>query len=628
MNVEHSQNRYRSQSPAGPKASELIERLKQFDGPAEHFLVNLLAVQCFLAQAEGGVILRKTQARGIDILAVYPQLEQGATAPVWLAQAVEFTRTIASVDSTTIKALHEPDELYGQTANRHLMIVPLKMTDTSQAVAAFLIETSDRGLLEASRERLELTANLLSLYEMRLTLQRRQADMLRLQIAMETLSAINRPNRFITVAMTLCNEVASRWKCERVSIGLLKGRYVQLKAISNTEKFSRKMKIVQDIESVMEESLDQDIEVVYPPDQEATYISRAACELSRQYGPLALLSLPLRRDGETVAVLTLERRADEPFTPEQIETARLTCELCTARLVNLYETDRWIGARVARDIRRAAAAMVGPRYTWAKIAAMSIFAILVFLIFAKGQFRAEAPFVLEATLQQLVPAPFDGYIKSVGVEEGDMVEAGKTALAELDTAELMLQLAQAKAEKLRYDKEADAARGRLNSAQVQIAEADADRLKAQIDLLQYRINQANITSPIGGIVVKGDLKRAIGAPVKTGDVLFEIAALESLRAELMVPEDQIADIRQGQQGHLATVSYPGQRIEFVVERVNPMAEVVNERNVFKVRVRLLATYPWMRPGMEGVAKISIGKRSYVWIWTRRFANWVRMKFWL
>jgi len=35
----------------------------------------------------------------------------------------------------------------------------------------------------------------------------------------------------------------------------------------------------------------------------------------------------------------------------------------------------------------------------------------------------------------------------------------------------------------------------------------------------------------------------------------------------------------------------------------------------------------MRPGMEGVAKISIDRRHLVWIWTRRLVNWVRMKLW-
>jgi multidrug resistance efflux pump len=257
--------------------------------------------------------------------------------------------------------------------------------------------------------------------------------------------------------------------------------------------------------------------------------------------------------------------------------------------------------------------------------------LIVFLIFAKGQFRAEAPFALEATYQQVVCASFDGYIKSVNVEVGDPVTE-KTILAELDTAELRLKLAGVKAEQAGYLKQVSAAMRDTETAQAQIAQANSDKAQAQIDLFNYLIEQGKVISPISGVVVKGDLKRQIGAPVKTGDVLFEVTPLESLRAELLVPEDQIFDISVGQEGYLATVSYPSQRIKFIVERVNPMAEVVNNRNIFKVRVRLLETHPethsWMRPGMEGVAKISIGKRRYVWIWTRRIVNWLRMKLWL
>jgi hypothetical protein len=59
-----------------------------------------------------------------------------------------------------------------------------------------------------------------------------------------------------------------------------------------------------------------------------------------------------------------------------------------------------------------------------------------------------------------------------------------------------------------------------------------------------------------------------------------------------------------------------------------MAEVVNQRNVFKVRARLTETYPWMRPGMEGVAKVEVGEKHYAWVWTRKLNNWLRMKLWL
>src|SRR3990172_2181011 len=201
-------------------------------------------------------------------------------------------------------------------------------------------------------------------------------------------------------------------------------------------------------------------------------------------------------------------------------------------------------------------------------------------------------------------------------------------MAILDTSELRLKLAAAKAEMSGYIKQASVAMRDGQIAQSQIAKANADKMTAQINLLNYMMNRSDIISPISGFVVKGDLKKQIGAPVRTGDVLFEVSPLQSLRAELLVPEAAIFDIPPGQAGLLTTASFPGQRIKFTVERINPVAEVVNQRNVFKVRVNLLETYSWLRPGMEGVARVSIGKRRYAWIWTRKVVNWVRMKLWI
>jgi hypothetical protein len=446
--------------------------------------------------------------------------------------------------------------------------------------------------------------------------------------AMQVLSAVNRQKKFAGAAIAFCNEAAAQWQCERVSLGFLKGRYVQLKAVSHTEGFSRKMKIVRLIESAMEESLDQDIEVLAPAPQNSTYISRSADMLSKEYSCQAVLSLPLRQNGEVVAVVTLERPAENIFSQAQIETLRLTCELCTARLCDLYENDRWLGAIVAARSRNFLGKLVGPRHAWMKLIAILCCCAIIFLILGKGLFRCEAPFVLEATVQQVIPAPFDGYIESIEVEIGKQVEAGKTVLGKLDTADLQLRLAEIKAEKAGYEKEASAAMRDGQTAKQQIAEAQVRKVQAQIELLEYQIGRAELVCPISGVIVQGDLKRKIGAPVKTGDILFEVCPLQSLRAQLLVPEEQIYDIKEGQNGFLAAASYPGLRIPFIVERINPVAEVVNQRNVFKVRVQLLETQSWMRPGMEGVAKVSVGKRHYVWIWSRKIVNWVRMKLWV
>ena len=775
--------------------AEIIERLSRFDGPPEQFLVNLLAVQCHLASAGGGAILRVSPAGpgqspgagpppggNVEVLAVYPPPAQGAAAPVWLAQSAELAPQVIAAGKPDVKPLHNAQDLYGAPANQNVILLPLRGGSGVQGLAAFVVTTSDQQVLNAARERLELTLSLLSLYEMRLTLQQRQGDLTRLRLAMETTAAVNEQDRFAGAAMALCNEVSSRWKCDRVSLGFLKGRYVHLKAMSHTEKFSRKMKLVQDIESAMEETLDQDVEVAYPAGPDATFVHRASAELSKRHGPTAVVNLPLRRDGEVASVVTLERPVDQPFRLDEIEALRLTIDLVTPRLVNMHRQDRWFGARAAAAVGDGLGALVGPKHTWIKMAGIAIFAAALFLILAKGDYRAEATFVLEPVAQQVLPAPFEGFLKQVYVRPGDLVvgagdrekpswlltddgvaswpvllaelrrqgsdespqaQAGKriwsllseptrreivaststdpndavkmalagvaepvrkavlddingllisrafydaeawadstlsdrqrhlldtpaarlegdrlvelnrsllaaalpgivgpgpTVLGTLATVELRLELKSAEAEWHGYRKQMDAAMREDKRADAQIAQARTDQVAARMELLAHKIAQAVIVASMDGYVISGDLRKQLGAPVKTGDVLFEVAALANLRAELSVPEDLIADVQAAFEreeeaggelgGELATTARPDERITFVVERINPVAEVVEQSNVFKVRVRLLSTPSIFRPGMEGLGKIDIDRRSYGYIWTRRMINWVRMKLWI
>jgi len=628
MAAEHYERFGVPTEAARPTTAEVIERLSRFEGPPQDFLANLLAVQCWIGAAEAGAILRPGTAGGPELLAAYPTVPAGSAPPEWLARAAEFFAEAAAAGATAVKPIHSPAELYGQAARRNVVLIPLRGGEGVRGIAVFLVVSRDAGVLASSRERLELTVSLLSLYEMRLALARRQADLRRLRSAMETLADINEQDKFDGLAMAMCNDLAARWQCDRVSLGFLKGRYVKLRAMSHTEKFSRKMKLVQNIEAAMEECLDQDVEVMFPASAEATFISRAAADLSRQQGPSAVLCLPLRHGGRVAAVLVLERPADRPFTLEEVEGLRLTGDLATARVVNLEEQGRWIGARAATGLRRAAAFAVGPRHTWIKLVVLAIVGFAVFAIFVKGPYRVEAPFAFEPITQQVIPSPFDGFLAEVFVEPGMRVEGGKTVLARLDTIDRRLRLGSARAERLGYLKQASAAAAEDKTADREIALAQADRIAAQIGLLEHEIGQATIVSPVTGIVVSGDLKRQIGAPFKTGDVLFHAAPLEALRGELSVPEDEIPDVELGQEGELAPTGFPERRIRFVVERINPMSEVVERQNVFKVRVRLVESDPQILPGMEGLAKVDIGQRVYGWIWTRKLVNWVRMKLWI
>ena len=721
--------------------SELIDRLSRFEGPPEAFLVNLLAVQCYLSAAAGGAILRTTGEGRIEVLAIYPQMPQGATAPVWLAQSVEQAPNAIQSAITAIKPMRTDDDLYGAPARQHLIMVPIRGSSNVRGVACFMVDTADAATLSICRERLELTVSLLSLYEMRLTLQRRQMDLARLRMSMDVLGAINEHTKFAGAAMAACNELASRLQADRVSLGFLKGRYVHLKAQSHTEKFNRKMKIVQDIEAAMEECLDQDVEILYPSTPEATYVSRASKELSTRHGQTALVSLPIRQGGEVVAVLSVERALDRPFNAEEVEMLRLACDLCSARLVSLHQTDRWVGAKAAMATRKLGALAVGPKHTWIKLLVIGVATLLTLSIFLKGNHTADAKFTLEPVKQQAVPAVFDGYIEGVYVKPGDRVMGRGTdrgewtaaalyksgeevafngrqyrcrsdhrsaednstrpdldttrwqdfhrgawadkasyakgevvdfdgrpygcltahrgtgdastrpdedrdhwalaVLGRLETKELEAERDKALLDLAKAQTSADIARGAAQAdptktAEAQLAEIEMEQALEKSRLLERLIRESSLKSRIDGIVISEDLTRHLRRPVKKGEVLFEVASPDNVRAVLEVPEDQIVEVREKvQQGKLATAAYPQQKVGFTVDMINPVADVVEQQNVFKVRVTLnnddVRSLPghgeWMRPGYKGSAKIHLGKESYLVMALRKPVNWVQMKAW-
>lgn len=640
MTINSSRTSQPARPGRAPTAVELVDLLSRFDGPPEQFLFTLLAVQCHIASAEGGAIIRMGADGAAQVLAVHPNVEQGAMTPVWVAQSVESCPQVISSGITGVVPLAGTDDLYGQPTSRHLVMVPIHGTGATRGIGAFVVPAGDQGVLDAARERLELTISLLSLYEMRLMVQRDKVNLQRLRMAMEVLSAVNEHDRATAAAMSTVNEVASRWSCDRVSLGFLKGRYVQLKSLSHTERFSRKMELIQTVEAAMEECLDQDLEIIYPAAPEATYVCRTTEKLATRYGPTAIVSLPLRRAGEVKGVLTVERPAENPFNIEEVEALRLTCDLCTARLTTLHENDRWFGARMAEALRHGAAAFVGPKHAWAKVAAIAVFLVVMFLILAKGDYHAEAPFALRSTRRQVIPAPFAGYLQDVAVKPGDEVIGGVTVLARFDTGELVKELAAQEADKAQYDTRARNAMnaGPSKTAEYRVFKAQSDQVVARIKLTQYRIGKADLKSPISGVVVAGERLRQIGAPFKEGEAMFEVAPIESLRGEVSVPEDQIADVMAAfEQARKEESQLQGQGlltgqildpIEFVVEDINPVAEVIDQRNVFRVRVSLQDTNEWMRPGMEGTAKIYVGRRRYAWMWSRRLVNWLRMRWWL
>lgn len=587
-------------------------------GPAGA-LTRILARQCRTGPAEAGALIRIIAGGRVEVLAVHPEMEDPSSPPGWLS------------DASGRAARHGADPrakwLPPENGSAALVVVPIAEGPGGQrifAVYSMPEEVDDPALVV---ERLTASAAGLHMVEAQGDLARQGGEIERLHRAVSTLTGIAGHDRFQAVAMALCNHIASAWKCERVSLGIAAGAYVRVAAMSHTEKVVAKASLTQDVESVMEECFDQDLEIVAPEEPGGSVLCRASREFAFRHGPMALCSVPIRRNGSPFAVLTLERAASEPFTLAEVAALRLLADAAAAQIWMSHRYQRWFGATFAASMRSMIEGLLGPRHAWAKLTAAGLVAVTAFVVLVPGTYRVRGDARVEAEERRIVAAPFDGFLREANATVGSVVEAG-AVLARLDTTDLLLRLGALRAEQDGALREAALAQRERKDAEAQIQRARARKAAAEIEYLEHQVEQAGVRSPASGTVIAGELDRMIGAPVSVGDVLFEVAPLDSLHVEVFVEEDQIADISVGAVGTLATASRPDVRLPVEVTRIDPVAELREARNVFRVRAALREQPDWLRPGMEGTVRIEAGKRSYAWIWSRRTVNWIRMRLWI
>jgi hypothetical protein len=116
-------------------------------------------------------------------------------------------------------------------------------------------------------------------------------------------------------------------------------------------------------------------------------------------------------------------------------------------------------------------------------------------------------------------------------------------------------------------------------------------------------------------------------PVEQGKLLFEVAPLEGYRVVMQVDDRDIARLALAQRGELVLSSLPDRKLPFTVSAITPVAAQIDGRNVFRVEARVDGAPPRLRPGMEGIGKVVVGERSWLWIWTHSFLDWLRLALW-
>ena len=241
------------------------------------------------------------------------------------------------------------------------------------------------------------------------------------------------------------------------------------------------------------------------------------------------------------------------------------------------------------------------------------------------QHRVKSFATVEPVQHRYVTVPFNGVLKETYVRPGDRVTAGQL-LAVMDDRELGYKLGDLAAQSERSSKKRRAALASGDIHEKQIATLEKESLDQQIQVLQYRKQNLEITADLDGFILKGDLEEAHGAPVTIGESLFEIAPLAPLKLEVAVPEDEIAYVQTGMEVTARLDGYPEGTITGTIETLHPRSEIRDNRNVFIGEVILENEDNELRPGMSGRARVISQRRMLGWVWLHKAVYRVRSAF--
>ena len=184
--------------------------------------------------------------------------------------------------------------------------------------------------------------------------------------------------------------------------------------------------------------------------------------------------------------------------------------------------------------------------------------------------------------------------------------------------------------------------------EIDAAEAEIARLRAQRDYQAEQLRLVNVVTPIAGVITTPtrQLRGMIGQQVNKGDLIAEVHELKTITAEIAISEKEIGDVHVGQTVFVKARAYPEQTFAGTVTSIatavtgnsraptvsgastatTPQSTTEGERTVL-VTTRLDNTSHFLKPEMTGKAKIYCGGRSIFDLITRRLARTVRVEFW-
>ncbi len=445
-------------------------------------------------------------------------------------------------------------------------------------------------------------------------------------LAVRATTMLGKPGPGIVALQLTCTLLAEATAAQRVSLGVGAPGRIRLLATSRGSLADAPTDFAIALRAAMAEAVAAAAPLGFPSVEAQPGATGGQQRLAHSHGADWVLSVPVAptEPGDPWLVLTVEGAGEAPADAAETwgsEFAALAPQLRLRLLAGHSMVEHALHALAGTWQRWTQGRPYG---RWATGAAL--LAVMLFLGFAKGDHRVAARATLEGEVKRAIVAPFDGYLAEAMVRPGMRVPAG-TVLARLEDRELRLQRADYQGRIAEAQFQMDDAIGKRDLSAANLAAARRAQAEAELRLIQDNLGRTVLVAPFDAIVISGDPTQTIGAPLHRGDVVYELSPMDRFRVALEVDQTDFGFIHPGQSGGLLLTPLPDLRWPIQVTVPTPVASGRDGRTAFRVEAALDAQDPALRPGMQGVAKVVVGRARYVWIWTHEVTAWARLKLW-
>lgn len=454
------------------------------------------------------------------------------------------------------------------------------------------------------------------------------------QPLLQAVEHCQRQGRLETVAAAVTTALAQDLGCERVSLGMVDGPRLRICGVSHSGNFDPRLARLRALEPVMRETLPQPSVLVQAEPSSASAsapLADAMIDYPAHRQLLAaekrqtLCSVPLTAAKSSVGVLLFEFGDQQPFSADRLALCETLGRVLGPLLALKQQRDRPLWKKLLSQPLASLSESLGAR----RLRTLGVTTIVIaglLMTVLNGDYRVTAPASLEGRIQRAVVAPFEGYIAQSFYRAGEIVQSGEV-IAELEVRQMLLEQQRLMGQQSEHDRQYRQALAAMKKAQAHIYRAQLEQADAELTLLQQKIQRAKLLSPLDGVIIAGDLSRSLGAPVSQGEVLFEVAPLDEYRLVVRVSEDDIVSMQPGLPGLLTLKALPDEPLAFRVAKVSPVFEEQASAISYRVEALFEQQHPALRPGMQGIAKISVGPRSYAWIYLHELINAIRLWTW-